>query len=1067
MKLTAQQQLEVRQHLLGLSLTENIFDELYDHLITSMEQKPASAKFNMAEVEQMIHTEFAEMINTPEEKRTYRRINTLTGFILFGIALLTYWLTMEPTASFYDCGEFISLANKLQVGHQPGAPLFSMIGRLFSLLAMGDKTKIAYWINFSAVLSSAATIMFLFWTITALAAKVYRKERIKTRTFSIIAAGTIGALAYTFSDTFWFSAVESEVYALSALFTAVAFWAILRWESEMDNRWLVFIAFIVGLSIGVHLLSLLTIPAITLVYYFKKAKKTTTLGTIKAFLIGCVIVGIVQFILIQYFVLFAFESDLLFVNTFGLPFGAGGLTFILLFALGIYLAINYSIRRQLYNFNLGLLCLVFILFGFSSYFLLLIRADAKTNINLSNPDNAYSLYNYLGRINYEAAPLIYGKTFDAQTVENKETGDTYRKGAAQYEVSGKTYKTTYDKNLFFPRTYSQKTGHPQFYQQWLNMSPGQTPTFAQNLNFFASWQVGFMYWRYFLWNFAGRQNDVQGQGGVENGNWISGIKPLDTLRLGNQSDLPLSITTNAAHNVYYCFPLLFGIAGLIWLYRRNRQAAIVVMTLFFFTGLAIILYLNQDPLQPRERDYAYVGSFYAFAICIGFGVLALKEILAKVAHQKLSLIIATGICLLTVPVLMGVQGWDDHDRSHKYTAADWAKNYLNSCAPNAILFTNADNDTFPLWYAQEVEGFRTDVRVICMQFLPDSDFINQLKKKMNHSAPLPITMAQAKYKAGVRDYLPYVDYGLTDSVELKDLLTVMTSDNKDDMVQMADGSYMNFLPTKKLKLTIDPEQLVKTKTITQAQKANVTPAMEWNFNKSYASKGDLALFDLLVHNNWERPVYFATSVSDDTYAGLDQYLYLEGYAYRLLPFKTSATDTRDKSEKTNSDVMYTNVMNKMDYSGFKKASYLDPESRRIVNSTWNFNNTLASNLLLEGKPAQANHIMQKSLRDLPLKNYSVRDTLDRIYTIQNLYALNHLDEANRLTKETSDFLAQEYNYVATLTPEFQRAYLQNTRLSLYVLNGLDKITAGYHQKELNQLIKGLYHKMADESGIRS
>lgn len=1067
MKITAKQHLEIRQHLLGLSLTEDTFDELYDHLLTSLEQKPASAKFSMTDVRELIHTEFSDLINTPEEKKKYDRINMIMGFVLFGIALLTYWLTMEPTASFYDCGEFIATANRLQVGHQPGAPLFLMIGKLFSLLAMGNTAKIAYWINFSAVLASAATIMFLFWTITALAAKIYRREKIGAKTFSIIASGTIGALAYTFSDTFWFSAVESEVYALSSLFTAVTFWAILKWESDSNNRWLVFISFIVGLSIGVHLLSLLAIPAVTLVYYFKKAEKPGIAGTIKAFFIGCVIVGIVQFALIQYFVLFAAKADLLFVNTFGLFFGSGAMSFVLLFAAGLCWAINYSIRKSKYNLNMGLLCLTFILFGFSSYLMILIRADAKTNINLSNPDQPFSLYEYLGRTNYGTTPLIYGNTFDAKTVENKETGNTYRKGAIKYEVSGKTYKTTYDKNLFFPRTFSQKPGHAQYYQQWLNLSEGETPTFSQNLSFFTSWQLGFMYWRYFLWNFAGRQNDVQGNGEINNGNWISGIKPLDAMRLGNQSDLPATITTNSAHNVYYGFPLILGIAGLIWLYRSNKTDAIVILTLFFFTGIAIILYLNQDPLQPRERDYAYAGSFYAFAICIGFGVLALKELLSKITQQKMSLIIATGITLLAVPVLMGIQGWDDHNRSQKYTATDWAKNYLNSCAPNAILFTNADNDTFPLWYAQEVEGFRTDVRVICMQFLPDASFINQLKKQVNKSSPLPLTMGEEKYVAGVRDYLPYVDYGLTDSIELKDLFAVMTSDNKEDQVQMTDGTFMNFLPAKKLKLTVDADQLVKTHTITAAQKANVAKEMEWSFNKSYVSKGDLALFDILIHNNWERPVYFATSVSDDTYAGLDKYLYLEGYAYRLLPFKAGADDLRDKSEKTNSDVMYSNVMNKIDYSAFNKASYLDPESKRIVFSTWGFNNTLAGNLIMEGKPAQATRVMQKCLRDLPLTNYSVRDTVNRIYTIQNLYALNHMKEANQLTKETSDFLAQEFNYVCTLTPDFQRAYLQNTRLSLSVLNELNKLTAAYKQKEINQLIKGVFNNMIDKSGVRS
>jgi len=1065
MKLTLQQQQDIRKHLSGVALASHMIDELYDHILTALEHRPPG-KFDMKQVNELIHTEFAEMINTPAEKKAYQRINNMAGFILFTIALLTYWLTMEPTVSFWDCGEFISSATKLQVGHQPGAPLFLMIGKIFSLLAMGNPAKLAYWVNFSAVLASAGTIMFLFWTITALAAKAFRKEKIKTKTFSIIAAGTIGALAYTFSDTFWFSAVEAEVYALSSLFSAVTFWAVLKWEKDENNRWLVFIAFIVGLSTGVHLLSLLAIPAVTLVYYFKKAIQPSAIGTLKAFIRGCVIVGIVQFVVIQYFVLFAAKFDLLFINTLSLPFGSGAFFFILLFAAAAVWSISYSINKKKYNLNLGLLCLVFVLFGFSSYFMILIRANAKTDINLSNPDNPFSLYSYLGRTNYGSTPLAYGNTFDAKSVENIETGKTYRKGKSRYEVSGETYKTVYDKNILFPRTYSQKENHPDFYKQWLNLSDGETPSFAQNLQFFSSWQMGFMYWRYFLWNFSGKQNDFQGQGEINNGNWISGIKKLDATRLGDQSNLPKSVTTNEGHNVFYGLPLIFGIAGLIWLYRRNRQDALVVIILFFFTGIAIILYLNQDPLQVRERDYAYAGSFYAFAIVIGFGVLALKDLIAKFAASKLSTIAATIICFISVPLLMATQGWDDHNRSQKTTAIDFAKNYLNSCAANAILFTNADNDTYPLWYAQQVEGIRTDVRVVCIQFLPDEAYINQMKKQLQRSAPLPINMAEEKYAAGTRDYLPYVDYGLTDSVELKELLAVMLSDHQEDQVQMADGSYMNFLPTKKLKLTVDSDQLVKTHTISAKDKDKALSLMEWNFNKSYLSKGDLALLDILVHNNWERPIYFATSASEDTYMGLDKYLHLEGYAYRLLPIK-SAADGENKKNRTNSEVMYTNVVKKMDFTGFKKSSYLDPETRRVLNSTWMLNNTLASNLITEGKIKEADEVMRKSLKDLPLRNYSVTDTMNRIYTIQNLYALNHSDQANKLAKETSDYLEQEFTYVSTLAPQFQRDYQAEVEMGLSILNGLDKMTAGYHQKIVNQQIKDSFSRLIDKLGLNN
>jgi hypothetical protein len=1067
MKLTAQQLSDIRNHVQQISLREDGFHEIYDHIVTSFEQKPVGTKVDMDQVKKTIHTEFNELVNTPAEQKTFKRINIFAGIGLFAISLLVYWLTMEPTVSFWDCGEFIATASKLQVGHQPGAPLFLMIGKVFSLLAMGNTARMAAYINFSAVLASAGTIMFLYWTITALAVKIYRKEKLRNKTFSIIAAGAIGALAFTFSDSFWFSAVESEVYALSCLFTAITFWAMLKWESESNDKWLVLIAFIVGLSIGVHLLSLLVIPALGLIFYFKKNTKPSLLGTFKALLIGCFIVGMVQFIVIQYFVLFAAEFDKLFVNSFGLFFGSGALFFVLLCAVLLGFGIRYSIRLKKHYLNLSLLCTVFLLFGFSSYLMIIIRANAKPAINLSNPDNAFSLYEYLGRTNYGSTPLLYGNTFDAKTLENKETGETFRKGKTRYEVSGNTYKTTYDKNLWFPRTYSQKEGHAQYYRDWLNMAADESPTMLQNLKFFASWQMGFMYWRYFLWNFSGKQNDNQGLGSVQDGNWISGIKPLDGLRLGNQHHLPASILSNEGHNVFYGLPLLLGVIGLVWMYRKNWKDGLAVLVLFLLTGMAIIVYLNQDPLQVRERDYAYVGSFYAFAIFIGLGVLALKEWSGKVLPGKVSQLMVAGLCLFAVPVLMGVQGWDDHNRSKKTTAADWAKNYLNSCAPNAILFTNADNDTFPLWYAQEVEGFRTDVRVICLQFLPDDAYINQMKKQLHKSAPLPISMPEEKYVEGTRDYLPYVDYGIKDSVELKDLLAVMLSDLKEDKVPMADGSYLNFLPTKKLKMTIDPDQLVKTHTIKPEEKESLAKTMEWVFNKSYASKGDLALFDILVNNDWKRPVYFATSVSEDTYMGLDKYLYLEGYAFRLLPFKTSADDHRDKTQKTHSDVMYSNVMTKQDYSGFKSATYLDPESRRVASGTWKFNSTLTTNLIMEGKTGKANDVLMKCMKELPLRNYSIGDTLNKITTIENLFVLNHAKEGNRLTKETSDFISQELNYISILDPEFQRAYAQDIQVGLYVLSDLDKISEHYNQPKLTLELRNTLKTMADKFGFKS
>lgn len=985
----------------------------------------------------------------------YQKLNNWVGCMLFATAALIYWLTMEPTVSFWDCGEFIAAAYKLQVGHQPGAPLFLMIGKLFSLLAIGNTAKIAYWMNFSSVLFSAATVMFLYWTITSISSKILKPLDSKLDGLWTIATGVIGALAFTFSDTFWFSAVEAEVYSLSILFTAVVFWAILKWEKIRDDRWLVLLAFIIGLSIGVHLLSLLAIPAVVLVYYFKKTTKPSLIGVLKAVGVSGLIWVAVQFVIIQYFVLLAAKFDIFFVNTLGLGFGYGAVTFILILIGLLSYGLHYSIRRKKYHLNLSLVCLSFILLGFSAYFLIIIRANAKTTLNLSNPDNALSLYNYLGRTNYGDTPLIYGQTFNAEATALTETGTDYRRGSTRYEEAGKTIKAEYDKNLLFPRTYSNKPQHQAFYKEWLHLSDGQTPTFFQNIKFFTSYQLGYMYWRYFFWNFVGKQNDIQGYGLSNDGTWISGIKPLDAIRLGKQDTLPPSITANEGHNRFYGLPLILGIAGLLFLYKKSPKDMIVVSALFCFTGLAIIVYLNQDPLQVRERDYAYVGSFYAFTIFIGLGVLAMKEGLSRLNAPRMSFAIAVSAALLAVPALMAHEGWDEHNRSGKTTALEWAKNYLNSCAPNAILFTNADNDTFPLWYVQEVENYRTDVRVVNIQYLSDGNYIEQMKHKAGKSDPLPIRVPSSKYVKGVRDYSPYVDYGFTDSVELSDILAVLTSENQHDKVQMMGGGYENLLPTKRLKLTVDPSQVVSTHTVAGKDIEKIAPQMEWTYKENKVLKSNLAIFDILVHNNWKRPIYFGTSISSDSYVGLEKYLYLEGYAFRLLPLKTSSVPDSefDKETQTNSDVMYSNIMNKFDFKGFLSAKYLDPESRRVASGTAKFINNLATNLIKENQPLKAKKLLLKGVNELPAKNYSIEDTLIKMYTINNLYLVNENERANLMAKEVTSFLDQELSYIATLPAKEWNFYGRDIQTGMAILENLDRISADHQQLELNKYIK--------------
>lgn len=1065
MKISGQQQREIESCLNEYGLQDGVKLELFDHVLTALESDPSSS-FDMHKIKNFIEQDFNEILNQPKDKVRFQKLNTIAGWLVFLIALFTYWKTMEPTVSFWDCGEFIAAAYKLQVGHQPGAPLFVMIGRMLSLLAMGDSSRIAYWVNWGSVLASAGTILFLFWTITALAVQLKSLANLKANTWAILAAGLIGALAYTFSDTFWFSAVEAEVYALSSFFTAVTFWAVFRWKASLDNRWLLFIAFVIGLSIGVHLLSLLIIPAITLAWYFQTHSQTTISGTIKAFLAGCLILGMLQFLLIQYTISIAAYSDLFFVNYLNLAFGSGALTFLLLTAIALTISIRYSLAHAFPRMNLMLLGLVFVLFGYSSYFLIIIRADAKTNINLSNPDHPFSMYDYLSRNNYGVTPLLYGQTFDAKNTAQQPGQATYRKGKNQYEVSGNRFKSSYDKNLIFPRTYSQKPGHAEYYRDWLHLAENQSPDAVDNLKFFSSWQMGFMYWRYFLWNFSGRQNDIQGQGEIQNGNWLSGINAIDSLRLGSQVDLPDRVIANEGRNIYFGLPLILGICGLIWLHHKSKQALILVLTVFFCTGIAIILYLNQDPLQVRDRDYAYAGSFYAFSIFIGFGVLFVRDQLSRFTGQRAAVILATGVCLLAVPLRMVTENWDDHDRSSKTTALDWARNYLNSCAKDAILFTNADNDTYPLWYAQEVEGIRTDVRVISLQFLQDPSFINQLRKKVNSSPAIAMQMKPEQYVEGLRDYLPYVDYGIKDSVELKDLLAVMCSDNPADQVEMTDGTLINFLPAKKLKMTVDPQQLVDTNTLTAAEIPNAATVMEWTFDRKYAGKGDLALFDILVQNNWKRPVYFATEVSADSYAGLDDYLYLEGYAYRLLPLKPDLLEKTHQRERAHTAVLFEHMQKQLDFSGFKKSTYLDPESRRILNATWRLNHTLISSLLKNGESEKAGLMMDKGLKELPLRNYNLTDTVHRMYTVQDLYALNRSKDAQVLAKETARFLEQEMNYVYSLSPAFQQHYLSDIRFGIAVLNGLAELSQTYRDVPLHRELQKQLKQTAHRFGIK-
>ncbi|SMC68015.1 glycosyltransferase family 117 protein [Pedobacter nyackensis] len=995
----------------------------------------------------------------------YSKINNLTGWLCFLIATVTYILTLEPSVSFWDCGEFIASAFKMQVVHQPGAPLFLMIQRFFSIFALGDTDKIAYFMNVGSAIASAATILFLFWTITALAKKILVKENeevSKSNLISIMGAGAVGALAYTFSDSFWFSAVESEVYALSSLFTAIVFWAILKWEAKANepgaDRWLLFIAYIMGLSIGIHLLNLLTIPAIAFVYYFKKTQKPTTAGIIKTGAIGVLILAIIQYGIIQYLVSFGAYFDLFFVNTLGLGFGSGVLFFAILLIGAFVWGIRYSIQHQKKILNLALLSTVLIIFGYCSFAMIIIRAKANPNLNNSDPENAFSFLSYLNREQYGDRPLLFGPNYNSQKVNLTQGKTLYRKGEEKYEVAGKKTDYEYDRTTPFPRMYSDDARHVGYYKDIMGFDEGHFPGLFDNIGFLFRYQVGQMYMRYFMWNFVGRQNDDQGQGSLYEGQWLSGVKPIDAIMLGDQKNLPPSIVDSNAYNRFFFLPLILGLMGAIWHFKRNQKDAGIVALLFFFTGLAIVLYLNQKPMEPRERDYAYAGSFYAFAIWIGLGVLAIREWLFKKITPATGAVLATVTGLFAAPVIMAAQGWDDHDRSSKMVAHDIAVDYLQSCAPNAILFTYGDNDTYPLWYAQEVENIRPDIKLVNLSLFDTDWYINGLKRVTNQSAPLPISMKPSQYVQGVRDVMYYQDYKIAGSVELSNILAILLSENEEDKLPLQDGTRENFIPTKNFKLTVNKADVIKNGVVSVADSSKIAPSLEWTFNKNYVTKGTLAFFDILVHNDWKRPIYFASTVPSDQYNGLDNYLYNEGLALRLLPLK--ADTSANKPELINTPALYKNVMDKFVWGNIKNAKYLDPQSSDDISIFTNvFNNTI-SGLIKAGKIEDAKKAVNKYYEVMPEKFYGMRSMMGTYFMAENLYALGDIQRANALIEKSAAYIQKELTYLADVS-ESKRRFIggQNVQLGLSFLNQMSK-TAEQHQQtklseRLNQQFQGL------------
>ena len=1018
--------------------------------------------------------------------KNFKLWNTLCGWLVFAIAAVTYLLTIEPTASFWDCGEFISSAWKLDVGHPPGAPFFMLMGHFFALFA-SDASHVAMCVNALSALASAFTILFLFWTITALAKKLVQPDTL-WKGIALLGAGVVGALAYTFSDTFWFSAVEGEVYASSSLFTAVVFWLILKWDEQADeegsDRWLIAIAYLMGLSIGVHLLNLLTIPAIGLVYYFRRYEFSWK-GLIYAFLASCAILLVILYGIIPGFPTVAGWFELLFVNGIGCPFNTGLAVYIVLTLIALAWAVYETAmdrnktriaiactaafalsgaaflfeqwwiglllsagllglllgKRELIParwLNTATLMITVILIGYSSYAALVIRSNADTPMDQNSPDNVFSLKYYLNREQYGDRPLFYGQYYNAPVelrIEGNMCVPVEKQGHAQYAPAPKVegqkdhyaitgYKSSYQYMsqfcTLFPRMYSSQGSHVQAYKEWANIKGkrvrydycGQQktdycPTFGENLRFFFSYQLHFMYWRYFMWNFVGRQNDLQSYGDITKGNWISGIPFIDNAMLGDQSLLPNELKENKGHNVYYFLPLLLGIIGIVWQCgKRDKDGKAegwknftLTFLLFFLTGLAIVLYLNQTPYQPRERDYAYAGSFYAFCIWIGLGALALIDWINKgLKDERIRGLVAVVVSLicLGVPALMARQNWDDHDRSNRYSCRDFGANYLKSCETQAILFSNGDNDTFPLWYNQEVEEVGTDMRVCNLSYLQTDWYISQMKRPYYESEALPISWEYKDFMPG-KNEIARVDNRLGQPISVEKAFNFLRSE--DPRTKTREGD--NYLPSDQLYVeTPAGEQILFQK-------------------RRMYTRSQMMIMEMISTNQWKRPIYFCATVGNDYYLGLEPYMELTGLTYQIMP-----TRSRDGQPRVNSEKMYENMMHKFAYGNMNLPGiYIDENLMRMCRTHRMMFAQLAEQLIRENQRDKAIEVLDYAEEQLP--GYNIPYDYTSASMASMYFLLDQKEKAIAIMDNVANTCVEYLRFAASLSRR-QRELMEST-----------------------------------------
>lgn len=1089
--------------------------------------------------------------------KQYKLVNNVLGWLTFFVAAFVYCSTIEPTASFWDCPEFITTGYKLEVGHPPGAPFFMLTANLFSQFA-SDPSQVARMVNTMSALLSATTILFLFWSITHLARKLILKdwsELTLGKLIAIEASGLVGALIYTFSDTFWFSAVEGEVYAYSSAFTAIVFWLILKWEDHADephsDRWLVLIAYMTGLSIGVHLLNLLCLPAIVLVYCYRRFPNIELKGSLIALVGSFILVAAVLYGVVPGIITVAGWFELLFVNTLGCPFNTGEIIYIVLLVAIVIWAIyesyvDRSFKRQNVSFvlavgmlgipfrgmtwsaailglvilaaiyfglnyrkkigkdlvpvvtsrfkNTALLCMLMLMIGYSSYAVIVIRSAANPPMDQNSPEDVFTLGSYLSRDQYGDSPLLYGQAYTSQVaydVDGNMCVPKHKEGAAiwqrkekaskdekdSYFVVSHKDKIIYAQNMLFPRMHS--SAHAGAYENWMGGVEGtqvpydrcgepvmvKMPTQMENIRFFLSYQCNFMYWRYFMWNFAGRQNDIQGNGEPEHGNWITGISFIDDWMLGDQSKMPAELKANKGHNVFYCLPLLLGLIGLFWQAWRGQRGIRqfwVVFFLFFMTGLAIVLYLNQTPQQPRERDYAYAGSFYAYAIWCGLGVLAIYDMLKKkIKGNDVAVAGVVGVACLLVPIQMASQTWDDHDRSGRYTCRDFGQNYLMTLQDkgNPIIFTNGDNDTFPLWYNQETEGVRTDARVCNLSYLQTDWYIDQMKRPAYDSPSVPITWPRIDFCSGTNDYIEvkpgmkqqllefYRDYPKEaraafgdDPFELKNILKYWVRSKDSDT---------HIIPTDTLYITIDKEAVRRSGMMMASD--TIPDRMVISLaGKRAIYKNDLMMLEMLAQCNWERPLYVATTVGSDNYMNLGDNFVQEGLAYRITPFNTKAPGAKNfDTEKT-----YNNVMNRFKWGGLDKPGlYIDETVMRMCYTHRHLFATLAMQLIAEGQNAKAEKVLRKSEKVLP--EYNVPYTfMSGASDLARAYALigKKADAARILNKVWADAKSYADYYLQLTGSRFMMSQNEVLR-QLYIMQNIADMTQACDKNLANQRLK--------------